>query len=217
MTNSTQTHVRAVSICLRYTDGGNWKQSESYILDNPDNIPFEDIDAAFNEIDSENVVPLQWGLPSLSTVDHEDMEVGENSEQHCYHMLQDLHPLYEAEYTLACKEMPKADNTLTTILAAIKRGQSEEYEARGTALKASKIAEAKKVLKDNGHHVFTQLEFDCMIERMLPVGLDRELLLTVASVGLSNSNLITFLMDRMDMKESALRELQTMTALFRGD
>jgi hypothetical protein len=217
MTTLTPTNVRAVSILLRYTDGGNWKQSESFILSNPDNIPFDEIKAAFDVIGEEDVIPLQWGLPSLSEITHEDIEIVHNSEQHCYHSLEDLEPISDADYHAVCKEMTKADSTLTTILAAVKRGQSEEYEALGKTLKTAKINQAKKILEENNHHVFTQFDMDTMTDRILPFGIDRALLLTVAKVGLSNNALISFLTNKMTVKESDLRELQTGLARISGD
>jgi hypothetical protein len=182
----------AIVIAIMYRDGCNYKTAESYELSNSSALTLDVIEHAMEEIGTEDVLSNQWGLPSLSPVNHPSESAG--PDDHCYNEITDITYLYSADESDAHHE--KWMNDISVIVEAVKNEGLPEWFVEEQSIIDSAIADAKATLTNSGYTMLNKAENAERTAQALPLHIDKELLLRVAAIGLTNNHLITFLIEQ---------------------
>lgn len=193
-----------ILINIMYRDGANWKSSETFLIPNSEGLSEEVIQEAFDDIGEDEVLSMQWGLPSMAPISHPAESAG--PDDHCYNEIQGITYLYDNEKSGVMSST--WDNDISVVVEAVKNNGTPDWFAFETYVEDKLISESKQNLLSQNYVVMTKSDSEELATRTLPHGIDMDLLLKVASVALTNNNLIEFLQKNDISDHKALINLQ---------
>lgn len=133
---------------MTYRNNSNFRRSETFKITNDKKLCSDIIREAFNDIGVNDIVPMQWLLPSLSPLSHPDEPT--NDLDHCYMEIAGVEFIYDGQYTHYDNTH---DNDISEIVDAVNNGGSNDYKKYEELLKKTQIDEAKALLLASGYTV----------------------------------------------------------------
>lgn len=197
-----------IVICMQYRDGYGDKISDTYLLSNNNELDSKTILDAFEEhIGSGDILARQYGLPNLAPISTEYEDGGPSG--HCYMQVLNVELVYtDAEYAEARRDYIIWDNDISIVVDAALNGGVKEWSDIEEAARKSAANSHISALEGMGYVVRSKAEEDTLKAQTLPAHINKNLLITVANVGLTNNALIQFLRDECRFKMSDIYNLQ---------
>lgn len=178
----------SVLISIMYRDGGNNKFADNFTISNDNKLPESVVMDVIEKVCGEEIIPMQWGLPSMSPISHPDEEC--SPDDHCYNEIEVIKMLSKDDENNDFYQ--SADVDVQDIADALEKGGTKEWFECDNSIREEKVSIAKRALEGEGYTLLSKNEKSDLDARTLPFGVDRDLLLKVASIGLTNNNLIEF-------------------------
>lgn len=150
---SQQLTPNFIVVDMTYRDNSNFRRSATFKITNDKKLSSEVICEAFNDIGNNDIVPMQWLLPSLSPLSHPDEPT--NYLDHCYMEITGVEYIYDGQYTHFDNTH---DNDISEIVDAVKNGGSIDYQKYDELTKKTQIEEAKALLIASGYTVTSPTE-----------------------------------------------------------
>jgi hypothetical protein len=198
-----------------YRDAGNWKTGYRHVITNTEQLEEATIASAFAFIGDDQVTMARYDLPNGAPICHPDEPCGEDD--HCYMEIIDITYLYnDAAYQAALRdaELHDTDIAVTVTATQSKEKATPSWLEICAAIHQQRIDDAVSVLDEAGHAVIKNAKLDDIQSRLLPRDIDRETLVRVASVALTNNKLLTFLNDECEIPFKEAYALQAALAKY---